>query len=63
MVSDKKFTNLNPNLHIDLLKSQYAIFSLILKRMRKDKNSLAGDLEVELWELKHEIKYDNRNKW
>ena len=63
MVNNKKFTNLNPNLHIDLLKSQYAIFSLILKRMRKDKNSLAGDLEVELWELKHEIKYDNRNKW
>jgi hypothetical protein len=31
------FINLNPKLHIDLLKSQYAVFSIVHKRICKDR--------------------------
>ena len=56
MVSNKKFINTNPNLHIDLLKSQYAVFSVVLARMLKDNNPLMYELDNELWNLNEQIK-------
>jgi hypothetical protein len=56
MVNNKKFINANPNLHIDLLKSQYAVFSVVLARMLKDNNPLMYELDNELWNLNEQIK-------
>jgi hypothetical protein len=56
------FTNPKPNLHIDLLKSQYAVFSTVLKRMMKEHNDKQYQLGKELFDLKIQIQYDNRNK-
>ena len=54
------FTNPNPNLHIDLLKSQYAIFSTIADRLFKSTNYLtllqATHLRQELLYLERIIK-------
>jgi hypothetical protein len=48
------FTNPNPNLHIDLLKSQYAVFSTVFKRLNdnKPKSQDTYQLGYELYVLK-----------
>jgi hypothetical protein len=56
MVNNKKFINANSNLHIDLLKSQYAVFGVVLARMLKDNNPLMYELDNELWNLNEQIK-------
>lgn len=55
------FTNPKANLHIDLLKSQYAVFSLVLKRISKDEARIQErkDLQYELNML--ELYFVNNN--
>jgi len=57
-----KFTNLNPNLHIDLLKSQYAVFSTVQKRMFNEHNDTCYALGKEIAILKDFIKQKEDEK-
>ena len=36
MLEEKNFLNIDENLHIDTLKSQYKVFNIVLERMKKD---------------------------
>lgn len=45
------FTNPDPNLHIDLLKSQYAVFSAVLKRIEKTEPLDEKKIQNLKWEL------------
>lgn len=57
------FTNPNPNLHIDLLKSQYVVFSVVLKRMINEHNDTCYALGKEISILKDFIKQkEDENK-
>ena len=48
----ERHTNPNPDLHIDLLKSQYNIFHKVKERMvREERYAEAGRLRDELKEL------------
>lgn len=45
------FTNPDPNLHIDLLKSQYAVFSIVLKRIENTEPLDEKKIQNLKWEL------------
>lgn len=45
------FTNPDSNLHIDLLKSQYAVFSIVLKRIENTEPLDEKKIQNLKWEL------------
>jgi hypothetical protein len=48
------YTNPDPNLHIDLLKSQYAIFSKVLQRIAKA-DIITNDRHIDAFNLAKEL--------
>ena len=62
MLEEKTFLNIDENLHIDMLKSQYKIFNIVLKRMEGGNRNNYYILYKELCCLKLMICLKEANK-